>query len=95
MAAALVVSSALALTLAGVAWWALEDGSGGNDRLVSAIRAVNVVVLSKYGLKGILLAVIVGAAGVVWLRRRRLRRDATGDVPVGAESSADVDDRTR
>lgn len=74
---ALVVTSFVAVPLTGVAWWALQDGSDTHDWLVRAIRAFAYVVVSKAGLKAILVAVLTVGAGVAWLRSRRRLSDRT------------------
>ena len=73
--AALVVAIVVALSLTGVAWWSLQDGDATNNWLVSAVRAVDRVILSKSGLNGMLLLIVAGGAGVAWVRSRRRRDD--------------------
>jgi hypothetical protein len=69
--AALVVAIVVALSLAGVGWWVLQDGNDANNWLVSAIRVVDRVILSKSGLNGFLLAIVAVGAGAAWIRSRR------------------------
>jgi hypothetical protein len=73
---ALAVAAVVAISLTGVAWWALQDGNDANDWLVRAIRSITFVILSKSGMKSLLVAVVAVGAGVLWLRsRRRGKRD--------------------
>lgn len=72
---AFVVAIVVALSLAGVAWWALQDGNDANNWLVSAIRVVDRVLLSKSGLNGLLVVTVAVGAGVAWIRSRRHRDD--------------------
>ncbi len=72
--AALVVAVVVALSLGGIAWWALHDGNDANNWLVTAIRVVDRVILSKSGLNGLLLTIVAVGGGVAWVRSQR-RRD--------------------
>ena len=70
---ALVVMALIASAFTWAAWWTLQDGAAADDWLIRAIRAANVLLLSRTGVKTVLLVVVAAAAGAAWFRSRRRR----------------------
>ena len=69
--AVLAVAAVVAISLTGVAWWALQDGNDANDWLVRTVRGVTMVILSKSGMKALLLTVVAVGAVIIWIRSHR------------------------